>query len=104
MDVIQCYAPTNETDEAGKDDFYDRLLRITQSRPQRNILIVMGDLNAKIGGDNTGFEEIMGQQGLGEMNDNGERFANLCAISSLVIGGSLFQHKRIYKATTQRTS
>ena len=98
MDVIQCYAPTNETDEAEKDDFYDRLLRITQSRPQRNILIVMGDLNAKIGG-NTGFEEIMGQQGLGEMNDNGDRFANLCATSSLVIGGSLFQHKRIYKAT-----
>ena len=86
MDVIQCYAPTNETDEAEKDDFYDRLLRITQSRPQRNILIVMGDINAKIGGDNTGFEEIMGQQGLGEMNDSGERFANLCATSSLVIG------------------
>ena len=99
MDVIQCYAPTNETDEAEKDDFYDRLLRITQSRPQQNILIVTGDLNAKIGGDNTGFEEIMGQQGLGKMNDNGERFANLCATSSLVIGGSLFQHKRIYKAT-----
>ena len=97
MDVIQYYAPTNETDEAEKDDFYDRLLRITQSRPQRNILIVMGGINAKIGGDNTGFEEIMGQQGL--LNDNGERFANLCATSSLVIGGSLFQHKRIYKAT-----
>ncbi|KAK7115707.1 hypothetical protein V1264_001528 [Littorina saxatilis] len=30
----------------------------------------MGDLNAKIGSDNRGYEEIMGQQGLGEMNDN----------------------------------
>jgi len=28
--------------------------------------------------DNRGYEEIVGQQGLGEMNDNGERFADLC--------------------------
>ena len=45
----------------------------------------MGDFNAKIGSDNRGYEEIMGQQGLGEMNDNGERFADLFATSHLVI-------------------
>ena len=33
------------------------------------------------------------------MNDNGERFADLCATSNLVIGGSLFQHRRIHKDT-----
>ena len=41
----------------------------------------------------------MGQQGLGEMNDNGERFADLCATSNLLIGGSFFQHRTIHKAT-----
>ena len=41
----------------------------------------------------------MGKQGLGEMNDNGERFANLYATSNLVIGGSVFHHRRIHKAT-----
>ena len=41
-------------------------------------MIVMGDFNAKIGSDNRGKEEIMGAQGLGEMNDTGERFAYLC--------------------------
>ena len=41
----------------------------------------------------------MGQQSLGEMNDNGERFVDLCATSNLVIGGSLFQHRRIHKET-----
>ena len=52
----------------------------------------MGDFSAKIGRDNRGYEEIVGQQGLGDMNDNGERFADLCATSNLVIGGSFFEH------------
>ncbi|KAK7110430.1 hypothetical protein V1264_014307 [Littorina saxatilis] len=99
LDIIQCYAPTNDTEEEDKEEFYNRMATIIQKCPSRNITIVMGDLNAKIGSDNRGYEEIMGQQGLGEMNDNGERLADLCATNNLVIGGSLFQHKRIHKAT-----
>ena len=49
-------------------------------------------------GQSHDYEEITRQHGLGEVNDNGERFADLCALSNLVIGGSVFQHKRIYKA------
>lgn len=33
------------------------------------------------------------------MNENGERFAAACADNNLVIGGSVFQHKNIHKAT-----
>ena len=33
------------------------------------------------------------------MNENDERFADLCALNQLVIGGSIFPHKRIHKAT-----
>ncbi|VDP80336.1 unnamed protein product [Schistosoma mattheei] len=45
------------------------------------------------------YEYIMGRHGLGERNENGERFANLCAFNKLVIGGTIFPHKRIHKAT-----
>ena len=41
----------------------------------------------------------MGKHALGDMNDNGERFADLCGLNNLVIGGSIFSHKRIHKAT-----
>lgn len=99
MDIIQCYAPTNDSEEDVKEDFYNRLLTIIQACPRRNIIITMGNFSAKTGSNNQGYEEIMGKQGLGEMNENGERFANLCATTILVIGGSLFQHKRIHKAT-----
>ena len=67
--------------------------------PQKDVNIVMGDANAKIGCDNQGYEQFMGKCGLGEMNDNGERFVDFCAINGLVIGGSMFRHKRIHQAT-----
>ena len=65
----------------------------------KNINLIMGDFNAKIGSDNQGYENVMGVHGLGVMNDNGERFVNACAINNIVIGGSVFTHKRIHKAT-----
>ena len=43
----------------------------------------------------------MGRHGLGTMNENGERFAELCPNNSLVIGGTLFPHKRIHKVTRE---
>nr|KAG5706182.1 hypothetical protein BaRGS_019509 [Batillaria attramentaria] len=61
--------------------------------------ILMGDFNAKIGSDNTDYEDTMGTHGLEQMNENGERFADFCALNQLVIGGSIFPHKRIHKTT-----
>ena len=68
-------------------------------RGAKDITILMGGFNAKIGMDNTSYEDIMGTHGLGQMNENGERFADLCALNQLVIGGSIFPHKCIHKAT-----
>ncbi|VDP39405.1 unnamed protein product [Schistosoma margrebowiei] len=36
---------------------------------------------------------------MGERNEARERFANLCAFNKLVIGGTIFPHTRIHKAT-----
>ena len=99
MNVIQCYAPTNDHDEESKDQFYNRLQTVLDKLKDKDINILMGDLNAKVGLDNRGYEEVMGQHALGEMNENGEKFADLCALNNLVIGGSIFAHKRIHKAT-----
>lgn len=64
----------------------------------KDMTILTGDFremtgDAKIGTDNTGYEGTMGTHGLGQMNENGERFADLCALNQLVIGGSIFPHK-----------
>ncbi|KAH9588391.1 Craniofacial development protein 2 [Schistosoma haematobium] len=98
MNVIQCYAPTNDSNDDIKDQFYERLQSIIEKCLRKELTILMGDLNAKVEIDNTGYEDIMGRHGLGERNENGERFANLCPFNKLVIGGKIFPHKRIHKA------
>ena len=98
--VIQCYAPTNDAEETVKDNFYDRLQSvIMSSRSKKEITVLMGDLNAKIGADNRGYERTMGRHGLGQMNENEEKFADFCAEHDLVIGGSCFPHKDVHKST-----
>ncbi|VDP18658.1 unnamed protein product [Schistosoma margrebowiei] len=99
MNIIQCYARTNDSNDDIKDQFYERLQSVIEKCPRKDLTILMGDLNAKVGIDNTGYEDIMGRHGLGERNENGERFANLCAFNKSVIGGTIFPHKRIHKAT-----
>ncbi|VDP81633.1 unnamed protein product, partial [Schistosoma mattheei] len=73
MNVIQRYAPTNDYNEDAKDQFCDRLESIVEKCPTKNVTILMGDLNANVGMDNTGYEDIMGRHELGERNENERR-------------------------------
>ena len=99
LSVLVGYAPTNDSEEEGKDDFYDSLQAMLEEIPAHDMIIFMGDLNARVGSNNKGRERVMGQQGLGEMTDNGERLVNTCEENNLVIGGTLFPHKNIHKLT-----
>ena len=99
LNIIQCHAPTNDAEEEKKDDFYQQLQAVLDRRGAKDMTIPMGDFNAKIGMDNTGHKYIMLTHGLGRMNENGERFADLCGLNQLMTGGSIFPHTRIHKAT-----
>ncbi|VDP88275.1 unnamed protein product [Schistosoma mattheei] len=99
VNIIQCYAPANDHNEEAKDQFYNRLQSIIEKCPTKDLTILMEDFNAKVGADNTGYKDIMGRHGLGEGNENGEGFANLCAFNKLVIGCTIFTHRCIHKTT-----
>ena len=96
---IQCYAPTNEADDDAKADFYERLQGVIDGVANKDLILLLGDLNAKVGSDNMSFETVMGKHGIGRMNENGELFADFCSFNKLVIGGSVFPHKKVHKAT-----
>ena len=102
MTVVQCYAPTNEATSEEKEAFYGLLEATLHKIRQSDIIIIMGDFNAKIGDDNQGLQHVMGRHdlgrySLGKRNENGDIFIELCANYDLIIGGSLFPHKDIHK-------
>ena len=99
LTIIHVYAPTEDTDEQIKDEFYGRLQDVLDSVNEHDMLIVTGDMNAKVGNDNWAYESVMGKHGLGQRNDNGERLCDMCDMNELVITGTLFPHKTIHKVT-----
>ena len=96
--MIQCYAPTAVAEDMERQEFYVQLNDILKKQKKTDIIIV-GDLNAKVGHDNEGLEHVMGRHGLGERDENGQLFVDFCTSHDLVIGGTIFPHKDCHKVT-----
>jgi exonuclease III len=90
--MIQCYAPTAVADEDERQEFYVQLNEVLRKQKKRDIIILGGDLNAKVGQENEG---LMGRHGLGERNENGQLLVDFCARHDLVIGGTIFLQKEM---------
>ena len=98
--MVQVYAPTNEADEERKDSFYDLLERVTGEIPRHDMIMMMGDWNAKIGATQEGQDGVVGRHGLGdERSGNGVRFVSFCVANNLAIVSTMFPHKNIHKYT-----
>ncbi|XP_055866667.1 craniofacial development protein 2-like [Biomphalaria glabrata] len=98
--TIQAYAPTEDAEDTIKDQFYNQLQTTLDETPTHDLILLMGDFNAKINPNRTGFEYVMGPYGSAEnISDNGERLISLCASNSLSIGNTYFKHKQIHKKT-----
>ena len=84
--VIQVYAPTSNAEEAEVERFY----KLT---PQKYVLFIIGDWNAKVGSQET--PRVTGKFGLGIQNEAGQRLIEFCQENALVIANTLFQqHER----------
>ena len=97
--VVQVYAPTNDSQEAQKNAFYEQLQSTLDNIPKQDVLVLMGDFNAKIGSDHRHWHGVLGKHGIGGVSDNGLRLLEFCALNGLVITNSFFQHKAIHKYT-----
>ena len=61
--VIQVYAPISNAEEAEVERFYEDLQDLLELTPQKGILFIIGDWNAKVGSQET--PGVTGKFGLG---------------------------------------
>ena len=69
--VIQVYAPTSTAEEAEVEQFYEDLQDLLELTPQKDVLFIIGDWNAKVGSQKT--PRVTGRFGLGMRNEAGQR-------------------------------
>ena len=67
--VIQVYAPTNNTEEAEVEQFYEDLRDLLELTPPKDVFFITGDWNAKVGSQET--PGVTGKFGLGVQNEAG---------------------------------
>ena len=67
--VIQAYVPTSNSEEAKW--FYEDLQNLLELTPQKYVLFIIGDWNAKVGSHET--PGVTGKFGLGMQNEAGQR-------------------------------
>ena len=48
--VVRVYALTNDADEESKDNLYHMLQKVSEGIPRHDMIMMMGDWNAKIEG------------------------------------------------------
>ena len=91
--VIQVCVLTSNTEEAEVEWFYEDLQDLLELTPQKDVLFILGDWDAKVGSQET--PEVTGKLGLGVQNEAGQRLIEFCQENALVIANTLFQqHKR----------
>ena len=86
--VIQVYAPTNSAEEVEVEWFYEDLQELLELTPQKDVLFITGDWNAKLGSQD--IPGVTGKFGLGILNEAGKRLIEFCQENALVIANTLF--------------
>lgn len=72
LTAVQRYAPSEDAYFKKKVAFYDVLNSTIANVPKRDLILLMGDFNAKKGGDNESMKHVIGKHRVEKMNENRE--------------------------------
>ena len=88
--------------------FYSDLQDTLDTASEHDLLLVVGDFNARVGSterEDREFEDtwngVKGVHGVGRMNEAGADLLSFCALNGLTIMNTCFEKKDIHKFTWQ---
>ena len=89
--VIQVYVPTTKAKEAEVEWLYDNLQDLLELTPEKDVLFIIGEWNAKVGSQE--IPGVTGRFGLGASNEVWQRLTEFCQENALVIARLNEAHK-----------
>lgn len=94
--IIQVYAPTSDHSDEEVEEFYSQIEDLIKKLPKHELLILMGDFNAKVGKGKEG--KHIGPCGLGVRNARGETLSMFASEHDLVIMNTFYKlpDRRLY--------
>ena len=106
LTMVSVYAPTFRAPEVEKERFYSDLQVTLDEVNEQDLLLVVGDFNARVGSMERGNSEdawigVRGAHGVGWINEAGSDLLSFCALNELSIMNTCFEKKNIYKYTWQ---
>ena len=92
--IVQAYAPTSEYNDNKIEEFYDQLQNAIDQTPKKDILVVQGDWNAKVGRDVCGnWQGICGSFSDDDTNERGLRLLEFATFNDLELANTFGHHK-----------
>ena len=89
--LVPVYAPTTDAPDNIIEEFYEVVQEVMDNIPKKDVTILMGNWNAKLGRSASKTSNI-GTFGLGCRHERGDRLEEFCVTNNLVVGNTLFQH------------
>ena len=92
--IVQVYAPTSTHSDEEIEDVYHQVQEVVDETPKRDILVVQGDWNAKIGEDaQEDWEDNCRPYCNATTNDRGLRLLEFATRNNLKVTNTLHPHK-----------
>ncbi len=96
--IVCVYAPTARAPPRVKEKFSSELQDTLDRVPKDDVLVLLGDFNARVGMLKPNEEEWRGvlvKHGLDERNEAGEQLMQVCVLNQLTVMNTWFEKKRV---------
>ena len=90
--LIQVYGPTTAAVDEEIERFYQDLSQVVKQVPKRDLLLVMGDFDAKVARrEPSAMWSAVGLYGLGETNEASEQLEEFCLEHEMALANTMFK-------------
>ena len=91
---------TAAAEEEEVEEFYEKLQNVDDKISKGDIVVMMGDLNAKLVAEQTDAAGVIGKFGYGQRNGRGDRQIDFCRTNGLCIANTLFKQVKENRSWT----